>query len=60
MNDANKNLAITIEVNEDEKTAIIRIPWEQLVKLDGAEVLRWIERAAKIKSEWEAKGYKCR
>jgi hypothetical protein len=59
MNQADENISIKIEINEDEKTAVILIPWEKLVKLDGAKVLQWIERAAKVRAEWEAKGYRC-
>ena len=55
-----ENISIRIEVNEDEKTAVILIPWDKLVKMDGSRVLEWIERAAKVRAEWEAKGYKCR
>jgi hypothetical protein len=60
MAQADDNISIKIEIDEDAKTAIILIPWEQLVKLDGAHVLKWIERAAKVRAEWEAKGYRCK
>lgn len=55
-----ENISIKIELNEDEKTAVILIPWDKLVKMDGAHVLEWIGRAAKVRSEWEAKGYRCK
>jgi hypothetical protein len=57
--DANENIAIKVEVNEEEKTVVILIPWERLAKVDGAQVLDWLARAAKVRTEWEAKGYRC-
>lgn len=60
MSQADDNIAIRIELDEKEKTAIILIPWEKLVKMDGAEVLKWIERAAQVRAEWEVKGYRCK
>jgi hypothetical protein len=58
MSEDAENISIKIEVNEDDKTAVILIPWDRLVKMDGAKVMEWIVRAAKIRAEWEAKGYK--
>jgi hypothetical protein len=55
-----EEISIRIEVNEDEKTAVILIPWDRLVNMEGAEVLRWIEKAAKVRAEWEGNGYRCR
>jgi hypothetical protein len=55
-----ETISIRIEVNEDDKTAVVLIPWDKLVKMDGAHVLKWIERAAKVREEWEARGYRCK
>jgi hypothetical protein len=59
VSDGQEKIAIRVEVNEDEKTAFILIPWERLAKLEGAEVLEWIARAARVRAEWEARGYRC-
>jgi hypothetical protein len=58
MSDAEK-ISIRVEVNEEEKTAVIMIPWHQLAKLDGEQVLEWLRKAAKTRAEWEARGYRC-
>jgi hypothetical protein len=59
VSDEHENIAIRVEVNEDEKTAVILIPWQRLAAMDGADVLDWLARAAKVRAEWEKKGYRC-
>jgi hypothetical protein len=59
MNDSGENIPVRVEVNEDEKTAKIIIPWQRLSKMSGDQILAWLAKAAKVRAEWEAKGYRC-
>lgn len=53
------DIPVRIEVNEDAKTGIILIPWNELSKVNGEAFKRWLDKAAKVRAEWEAKGYRC-
>jgi hypothetical protein len=52
-------IPVKVEVNEDDKSATIIIPWHQLSKVDRDDFHAWFARAEKVRDKWQAKGYRC-
>lgn len=59
MSDRGENMPVKVEVNEEEKTAIIVIPWHLVSKISGEEFRKWLVRAEAVRAQWQAKGYRC-
>jgi hypothetical protein len=59
MSKIGESIPVKVEVNEDDRTAIILIPWQQLGTVTLDEFRAWLEKVAKLRAEWEAKGYRC-
>ena len=59
MSDTAATIPVKVEVSDNDKTAIILIPWSRLSKVGLTQFQIWFDQAATMRREWEAKGYRC-
>jgi hypothetical protein len=57
--DAASSIPVKVEVDEEDKSAVIVIPWHQLSRVSRDDFHAWFAKAEKVRAEWVAKGYRC-
>lgn len=53
------DIPVKVEINEDEKSVVILIPWHRLGRVNAEQCRGWFSKAEQVRKEWEAKGYRC-
>lgn len=59
MTEATPDIPVKVEVNEEDKTAVVLIPWDRLGRVDADTCRAWLAKADRVRKEWEARGYRC-
>ncbi|HYE18468.1 MAG TPA: hypothetical protein VEA69_08485 [Tepidisphaeraceae bacterium] len=59
MSDGPSDIPVKVEVDEEEKTGVVPIPWDRLGRVDAAACRAWLTKADAVRKEWAARGYRC-
>jgi hypothetical protein len=51
-------IPVRVEVDEENRTATVIVPWERLAVLEGDAFREWLRRADAARTEWAKKGYR--
>lgn len=55
-----EQVPIRLEIKEDQKIVILRVPWEQLSGRGADTLHEWLDDVARVTVRWESRGYACK